>query len=245
MNRSTKLHGVIALTAILILGTAVAALAAGTTLLNNYQVDFIEVIKNESYTTWTYAVTADGDEATGLSHWTLGLDIRCGYTVVSPTASPVGVRSYTTLTSYVPASGPDAGSDICTSVYQCQAASYNVEIGPDATTGVSGIKFQDADVSLAENNPGTHIFQITVANAGETRLGDTGIAVKVGGGKTGYEVGLISGPVCAPSAVFLSNLNASSNSAVNIQALTIAGSLLALVLLITSQIFKRLAAAAV
>lgn len=201
------------LVAALLLGllTATTVLAASSVILRGYQVDFIEVVKEGDNTTWTYAITADGDEPYGLSHWTLDLDLACGYSIVAPAESPAGENSYITPSSYVPQSGAYAGIDICTSVYNCQAASYNIEYGVDATTGISGIKFQEPDPALSAANPGTQIFQITVANS-NPRIGAVDLAIKTGGGSTGYEIGTIDGPVCYPTALNLANLSASANS---------------------------------
>lgn len=198
---------------LLALITATVVLAASSVILQGYQVDFIEVVKDDvnQTTTWTYAITADGDETFGLSHWTLDLDLACGYAIIAPEESPAGTNTYFTPASYTPQSGANAGVDICAGIYNCQAASYNIEYGLDATTGVSGIKFQEPDPALSAENPGTQIFQITVANS-NPRIGPVDIAIKTGGGSTGYDVGTIDGPVCYPTALTLANLHASANS---------------------------------
>ncbi len=196
---------------LLALLTVTASLAASSVILQGYQIDFIEVVKDGDNTIWTYAITADGDETFGLSHWTLDLDLACGYEIVAPAESPAGVNTYFTPASYVPQSGPNAGIDICAGLYDCQAASYNIEYGVDATTGISGIKFQEPDPALSASTPGTQIFQITVASS-DPRIGSVDVAIKTGGGSTGYEIGLIDGPVCYPTALTLANLSASSNT---------------------------------
>lgn len=211
MNTMNKLSRPFVAAILCALLTVTTVLAASSLILRGYQVDFIEVVKDGNNTTWTYAITSDGDEPFGLSHWTLDLDLACGYTIIAPEESPSGTNTYFTPTSYVPQSGPNAGVDICAGIYNCQAASFNIEYGVDATTGVNGVKFQEPDPALSAGNQATQIFQITVANS-NPRIGPVDIAIKTGGGSTGYEIGTIDGPVCYPTALTLSNLNASANS---------------------------------
>lgn len=191
--------GAVAL-AILVFGVALAA--ASITLLQ-YQLDFIEVTKEGDISTWTYAVTASGDESMPLDLWSLKVDKACGYIVESPDESFGGERTYTTLTAYALQQGPDAGVDICAGTYDCQAASYSVYHGYDTITSLFGIKFYNSDLPLSSANPGTHVFQVQVAKPDEHRTGDAVAGVAVGGAQASVEKGPLTGPVCAPTAVSL------------------------------------------
>jgi len=183
------------------------ALAAGSVVLSLYQIDYIEVVKtgNDSY--WTYAVTSDGSATEAMEHWTLAVDKNCGYMIYDPIQSPGGERTYNTLTSYV----TQAGVDICgaTGSYDCQAASYSVDIGVDTSTGITGAKFYNADTPLSGSNQVTHVFQLHVVNTVETRIGDTSAAVM--NAANSFEAGDLTGPVCAPTAIDLLSLSAGSH----------------------------------
>lgn len=184
------------------------ALAAGSVVLRQYQIDYIEVVKvgNDSY--WTYAVTSNGDETQAMDHWTLDVVKNCGYVVVDPHQSGGGARTYSTLTSYV----TQSGVDICgpSGSYDCQAASYSVDVGNDTSTGLTGVNFYNADTPLSGSNQATHVFQVHLVNTIETRIGDTQAALMDAG--SSFEVGALTGAVCAPTAISLLSLSAGSQS---------------------------------
>jgi hypothetical protein len=199
------------------------ALGASSATLRNYQVDFVEVTGTGTTRTWTYAITANGDESAAMSDWTLTIDDRCGYKFASPPGSAPGARTYATLTSYI----MKDGTDFCAS-HSCQAANYEVHKFIDSAAGQRWITFQNADTPLSSTNPVTHLFQMQVATLDLTdpHIGDTGVSLDTGTGTAA--LGVISGPVCPPTAVQLVNLTASTGLPTTYWAM-LAGIFLALV----------------
>jgi hypothetical protein len=190
-------HFLPALVVTLIAVAAGAAIArADSTTLQGYQVDLVNMQDNGDHTsTWTYAVTSDGDESKALSHWTL--EIGACY---QPIIAPVNGSRYTT---------PTDASFGCGSTYQCQQTQCTVVHGTDATTGINGIKYEDCTPQLDRNNRQTHIFQFTVHGVPH-RAGYVQAGVKAG---TATAKGQIQGPVCTPTAVSLRALSAQPVSA--------------------------------
>lgn len=181
----------IALIAMLLLFSA--ALAGDSVTLLGFQIDFLGVESDTpvpGQTRWTYAVTADGDEDHGLSHWVIAVP-DC-YTIVAPANN----STYNTPT------GAGFG---CGTTYTCQSSSCEVKYGNDPTTGVDGVKFT-CTPALSRTNTVTHIFQIVVAST-DPRLGDGEAATKA---STDAEAGTIDGPVCEPLAITMNSLDASS-----------------------------------
>jgi hypothetical protein len=182
-------------------------LAAGSLVLSQYQVDFVEVVRSGTDSYWTYAVTANGDEAQAMEHWTLAVDKNCGYVVAGPAQSTGGARTYSTLTSYI----NQSGTDVCgpSGSYSCQAANYSVDTGLDASTGLAGVRFYNADTPLSTSNQMTHLFQLHLVNASETRIGDTRVALM--NAASSFESGDLTGAVCPPTAIDLLSLSAGSH----------------------------------
>jgi hypothetical protein len=176
-----------------------AALAVDSVTLLNYQIDFLGFEQTGDTSTWRYAVTANGDEANGLSHWTLELG-SC-YEIIAPT------NNYSTPTNL----------DVCTDgTYSCQSSNYTVVQGIDPTTGLSGIKFEDPSSALASGNQVTHIFEITVQYDGDHVLAsEIGAGIKAGQGE---QIGAISGPGCVPTAVSLVSFGAGKSSNLQVGA---------------------------
>lgn len=197
------------LAVILLLVSAGLVVAATTITLLGYQIDFLGFTNNPDNTsTWTYAVTADGDEEKGLSHWTLGIDACFGSIV-----APANGAQYTTKT------GAEFG---CGTTYNCEAAQCTVVYGIDPTTGVNGIKFEDCSPQLtgnalaagaassgpaaAEATPRTQIFQFTVQGQ-PNEGGPVTVALKPG---QNTAEGTLIGPACKPNAVALREFDASN-----------------------------------
>jgi hypothetical protein len=172
-------------------------------VLQDYIVDLVSYEINGNQSTWVYAVTynvsSTNQSPPALSHWTLGMDLTC-YDVVEPVAAET--NAYTTPTD--PAYG-------CGDTYTCTQATYDlVEYGADPTLGLTdGVKWADVIVGpqIGPSNPTTQIFILTV-QAAEHRIGDVLVGVKYG--NTGEVTGTITGPVCAPNAVEMAAVNASS-----------------------------------
>jgi len=213
------------LAVILLLVSAGLVAAATTITLLGYQIDFLGSTNNGNGTsTWTYAVTADGDEDKGLSHWTLGIDACFG-----PIVAPANGAQYTTKT------GAEFG---CGTTYNCEVAQCTVVHGTDPTTGVNGIKFEDCDPQLggstlaagaAASGPAavdatsrTQIFQFTVEGATNAG-GPVNVAVKPGRGTAS---GTLTGPACQPNVVALQNFGGSSTSAAPAPRTLFAGALI-------------------
>ncbi len=151
--RLRSLFGAAAFAAAGLVATAGQTTQAAT--VGDFEVDFLDVSYNiDGTSTWTYKVTSDADTKTkALSHWTLQL---CDDAVV---VSPIG--SYTTLSSFT-----DGGGDTFTGRADI---TYTVVLGLDATSGVSGIKYEDAvDASGDTANLGENgvmemdLFQFTL-----------------------------------------------------------------------------------
>ena len=207
---------------VLLAGTMIvgAALGAGSATLRNYQIDFVEVTGTGPSRVWTYAITASGDESAAMSDWTLTIDDRCGYKFSSPTGSGPGERSYATLTGYI----MQDGTNFC-DTHTCQEANYEVHKFADTIAEQRWITFQNADTPLASSNPVTHLFQMTIGSLdlSDHRIGDTGVSLDTGTGSAA--TGVISGPVCPPTAVKLVNLTASSSNTLQYLAVLIGISL--------------------
>jgi len=195
----------------LLMGSIAAGvvLAASSARLLNYQVDFVEVTGEGQSRVWTYAVTASNDVLADLSSWTLAIDSACGYKFRLPTNPSPGSNTYTTITSYILQTGPNAGTDVCLGTYACQAATYDVLRSLDNSVHLRSITFSNPDQALSSTNLVTHMFQIEIESIVGHRIGDA--IVKVDTGTSGSETGQVSGAVCAPTAVQLVNLSASSH----------------------------------
>ncbi len=148
-----RLRKAAGLIAIGLMGIVVQNGSAAT--VGDFEVDFLDVMYNvDGTSTWTYKVSSDSDTRTSaLSHWTLKLCPDAH--VVSPTGT------YETITPFV-----DGGGHIFTGR---SGIFYTVVLGNDATTGISGIKFEDAvDAAGDEANLGEDgimemdIFQFTL-----------------------------------------------------------------------------------
>ena len=191
MKQAIVKHRILFLVAVFVLlpATAFAATAAidsWTAAYDNqdrYQVDLYAIDEsNLPQVTYKYAVTdlynGQGDDP-ALSHWVLGLE-TCARKVVNPTP---GV--YTT----------PVDTNVCGSEYDnCVSTTYTVVRGSDPTTGLDGIKFEDATEQLEFGQ--THLFHITLA--GETGRGEIDVAIKAG---TNTPAGTITGALCQPAAV--------------------------------------------
>ena len=185
-----KASGAVVLVSVIALVFVGLALAGSSTEVLGYQIDFLGFQDNNNGTsTWSYAITASGDETAGLSHWVLGID-NCY-------SNPVIIEPYTTPT------GAEFG---CGTTYTCQESTcQGVEyVDPDPTTGVTGIKFEECSPQLEKDNPVTHIFQVTVTGV-PNQGGDVQVGVKAGQpGATGW----VTGPACGPNAITLQSLDA-------------------------------------
>lgn len=196
------------------------ALALESTTALNYQIDFLGAEKSGNTSIWTYAITSSGDEANGLSHWTLALG-SC-YAIVAPT------DTYTTPTDL----------EACTDgTYDCEASTYTVLHGYDPTTELAGIKFEDPSPQLSSTNLATHIFEITLQNDGEHFVADEiDVGVKAGDVE---EVSRISGPGCLPTAVSLTSFGASQSSDFRIGSVLVVIGALSLLGFILQRKFKQ------
>jgi len=190
--------------AVMLVGVAWAY--TNSVVLHNYTIDFLGVEEVDDDTTrWTYAVTEDvnGEQGSGLSHWTLGLGL-CGYQIENPEPGTI----YTTI---------DNLPECADGTYNCAVADYEV-VQDDLGTvdGLYGIKFEFNDVEGKQLEggfpPETHIFQFDLrTESGNYLEGDTDALIKIGGGAGNYEIGLIHGPVCPSSAVNLVSFGSTSN----------------------------------
>lgn len=176
---------------LLLPAVVIAAVAAiDSWITPGFQVDLYEIDEsNLPQVTYKYAVTDTAAGGNALSHWTLGIGL-CANNLVSPMAG-----AYTTPTDDCTAAGYGTS---------CVASEYTVVTGYDPTTGVNGIKFEDADPQLAY--PQTHLFEITVS--GETGRGEIPLSIKAAGNEP---VGTIMGPICEPTAVSFSNASVASS----------------------------------
>jgi hypothetical protein len=196
-NSRIRSLATVVLPLVLLLALSGVAAAASSTTVLGYVIDYLGFVDNGNQTsTWTYAVTADGDEPNqALSHWTLGLD-ACFRDIVAPNPG-----SYMTVTSGFG----------CGSTYNCQASTCQVVHGVDPTTGVTGIKFENCTPQLSPSGtlPRTHIFQITL-NGVPSDPGNVDIGLKPGN-QIGN--GEITGPSCSPNAVSMQSFAASATAA--------------------------------
>jgi hypothetical protein len=198
MRRSRHLLPALVVTLIAIIAGAAVARADSTTTLLGYQIDLVSFKDNGNNTsTWTYAVTSDGDESKALSHWTLGIG-AC----YRPITTPANGSPYTT---------PTDSSLGCGSSYSCKQTQCTVVHGTDATTGINGIKYEDCSPQLDANNRGTHIFQFTVSGV-PNQPSEVQVGVKPGNVTAN---GQILGPACSPTAVSLRELSAQPVSPTN------------------------------
>jgi hypothetical protein len=234
MNHKRKFQIVVIFAMLLSLLGFTVALAASTVSLNNYQIDLIEANKVDDQSTWTYAITASGDELQTMSGWTVSIDKNCTYLVTTPLPSTAPDRSYTTLTSYVLQKGASAGSDVCDGTYNCEAASYSVS-NRDPDSNILGVHFSNPDVALGSASPVTHIFQFTLLKTGDHNVADGPTSLTVS--TNSFESGVISSPACPPTAVDLVQLSASSNA--NFTALWILGLAAGLCVLVLAVITYR------
>lgn len=177
--------------------------------LGDFEVCFQGVTENNDGTyTWYYSIEGTGgDDGTfgqELSHWTLGL--CSGYTVEEPQGT------FETLAEFNGVTSDEAGS------------TYEVEVGKDPSTpaNVDGIKYNATGEQLGDGD--VHIFSFTTSSS-NTRVGDTQVVAKWGGGA---EDGIITGPVCSPTAATMATLSADSGAAFEYSAITLFG-LIALV----------------
>jgi hypothetical protein len=178
-------------TLIAIFASVAVTHADSTTTLLGYQIDFAGVQDNgDNTSTWTYAVTSDGNESQGLSHWTLQVD-AC----YQPIIAPANESTYTT---------PTDASFGCGSLYNCAQVQCTVVHGTDPTTGINGIKYENCEPQLDRENQQTHIFQFTVRGV-PNRAGYVQMGAKAGDDIAKSE---IQGPVCSPNAVSIQELSA-------------------------------------
>ena len=193
MHRRRHLLPALVVTLIAIVAGAAVARAESPTPLLGYQFELVDIRDNGNHTsTWTYAVTASGDEAHALSHWTLALG-AC----YMPVVTPANGASFATLTS------TEYG---CGSKYNCEVSQCTVEVGKDPTTNISnGIKFGNCNPQLEKSNaPRTQIYQFTVDDVPNQARYVT-VADKAG---NSTQSGQILGPACSPTAVSLRGLSA-------------------------------------
>lgn len=79
--------------------------------------------------------------------------------------------------------------------------------GPDPTTGVYGIKWEDCSPQIGPEHTGPYTFSVTLSSMTDPRQGDVQVGVKAGQGE---DVGYITGPACSPNAVGLRNFQANT-----------------------------------
>ena len=191
---------------LLLLTSVMTAVAGDYANVLGYEVTFLGAVDNPGNpptSTWTYAVTADGDEPGALSHWSLTLDIATCAVVVAPAEASLDVPPYAYVTPTTDPFGfcDQAGITCVEGCYQ------EVTYGYDPTTEIMGIKFADATNNgsgLEVANPGdpslTHIFNIELLGVSAGAQADVPFGIKAPDGATG----LITGPVCnTPTAITL------------------------------------------
>ena len=159
------------------------------------------------------------------------VDVVCGGAVVTPL--PPG--PYTTLAT------DDYG--YCASVagtpLACRVATYPlVELGADASVPY-GIRFADAsnnDQDLANDNPGTHIFEFTLSGIPAALQGNMPLNAKVG--NVNYP-GSVTGATCTPdpSAISLSAVNVGSDTDNALFVVSLV--LLGVLLVVTTAVWRR------
>ena len=200
---------------LLLLTSVMTAVAGDYANVLGYEVTFLGAVDNPSNpptSTWTYAVTADGDEPGALSHWSLTLDLATCAVVVAPAESSLDVPPYAYVT---PTTDPYGFCD--QPGITCVEGCYEeVTYGYDPTTGITGIKFADATNNgsgLEVVNVGdpslTHIFNIELLGVSAGAQADVPFGIKAPDAATG----LITGPVCStPTAITLVPTPASSSA---------------------------------
>lgn len=203
MQQTIAKHRILLLIAVFVLlpATVFAAAAAIDTWIASandidyFQVDLYEIDEsNLPAVTYKYAVTdiynGSGSNDPALSHWALGIEL-CANKLVNPTAG-----------AYVTPIDPA----VCGTDYtNCVSTPYTVVEGIDPTTGVNGLKFEDADDQLEYGQ--THLFHITVG--AETGRGEIPVAIKAADNEPD---GTITGPICRPTAVTMATPSVASSS---------------------------------
>lgn len=190
MSQTTAKRRILLIVIAMLLLPAVVMAAIDSWTAPGFQVDLYEIDEsNAPEVTYKYAITDTAAGGNAMSHWSLGLE-QCAKELVSP-----GLGNYTT-----PIDGTVCGDGL--DYPACESANYRVELGRDPTTGVTGIKFEGDTLAY----PNTHLFHITVS--GETARGEIPIAIKPG---ANVFTGTITGPICGPSAVSLSNASVASS----------------------------------
>jgi len=153
--------------------------------------------------TWTYAVQSDNltrPPSEALSHWALELcGPPTGYGVIAPLDGSIFVTSLAEFPTPPVVTGARLNIP------------YRVVLGPDPTTGVDGIKFEDIDdqyPALGEDGAvDVDIFQITLdSDIYETAPVEVEVGAK--GGNDFFQTGIILGPSCGPTLITLASLEA-------------------------------------
>ena len=201
---------------LLLLASVMTAVAGDVANVLGYDVMFLGAVDNPGNpptSTWTYAVTADGDEPGALSHWSLALEIASCAVVVAPAEADLDVPPYAYVTPTTDPYGYCAQPGV-----NCVAGCYEeVSYGYDPTTGVTGITFADATDNgsgLEVENMGdpskSHIFAIELQGVSAGAQADVPFGIKAPTAATG----LISGPVCStPTAIALLPMPADGSAA--------------------------------
>ncbi|HIC88584.1 MAG TPA: hypothetical protein EYP04_04180 [Anaerolineae bacterium] len=187
-RESWIVHSAVAAMLIVALLSAVIPMAFAASDANSQSVDllgftvtFIEAKDNGDGTyTWTYKITSDDDRHTkALSHWALQLCHEAGDAIV-----PEDFDEYETIGRYVDMNGQEHTGR--------EGIEYDVEVGVDRTTGISGIVYEDGSPNLGDNGQETDIFQFTLR--GDFGVEEVGVGIKAG---RNVAVGVINGPSCA------------------------------------------------
>ena len=173
-------------------GTIVPPAGLDSAQVGNFTIVFHGVADNGDGTfTWTYSVTSDcatGQTSPALSHWVLEL---CEPAMDG--VSPADGEAYTTLDPFG-GSVPGVRTGI----------GYVANVGPEPTTGITGLKFDHATGDgLGENGAEIDVFQFTLAEPFDT----TPVEVGTKAGQL-VESGAILGPACTPTAVTLASFSA-------------------------------------
>ncbi|MBN1247321.1 MAG: hypothetical protein JXC32_06655 [Anaerolineae bacterium] len=178
---------------------------------------YVEDIGGVPTATAVYAITIDptqfGDNDPGLdyaiSH--VGFGISAGCVIAEPEDGVV----FTSLTSYTM---HESGEQVCGAgnAYSCYADPWMVELG-------NQIKFEcDSDDCLKDKG-NTLLFKMMVSNVTQPDPAPDNMSfeIKIGEGTSGQATttGQIDGPICTPTAVRLSAVNAQSGHAGQLAAL--------------------------
>jgi hypothetical protein len=210
-----KAKSALLLALLLLLTSVMTAVAGDYANVLGYEVTFLGAVDNPGdppTSTWTYAVTADGDEPGALSHWSLALEIASCTVVVAPAEASLDVPPYAYVT---PTTDPFGFCD--QPGITCVEGCYEeVSYGYDPTTGITGITFADATDNgsgLEVENLGapskTHIFAIELLGVSAGAQADVPFGLKAPTAATG----LISGPICStPTAISLVQTPATSGA---------------------------------